>query len=126
MRSHLNRHIAQHDRVKTLRNPAERSRNDIWWLEPDGANAEEVARDIAAGISETAVPWYTRCSDLEVSLCEVEAERDCFNKFVLAAYIARKLKNFGLCDKYTRLAEEEGKRIGLSPSKDNWFPLSGR
>ncbi|MGD0088808.1 MAG: DUF4304 domain-containing protein [Planctomycetota bacterium] len=127
MRSHLDRGLLQRDRVGTLRseNPAERSRRDIWWLDPDGTNAEEVARDIAARVSETAIPWFTRCTDLKAALSEVEAGHDCFIKFVLAAYVAGRLENVALRDKYTRLAEEEGLRIGHVPDKEKWFPLEG-
>src|ERR1700722_14081599 len=45
MRSHLGRRMPLPEGVSRLNNPAERKRKDIWWLEPDGSNADEVAID---------------------------------------------------------------------------------
>ena len=47
MRSHLSRTLDQSVYTKRLSNPAEREREDIWWLEPDGSNMVEAVENIA-------------------------------------------------------------------------------
>ena len=56
LRSHLNRRLDQHDRISALSNAAERRRTDLWWVDRHGANAEEVALDIAYVLSEYGLP----------------------------------------------------------------------
>lgn len=123
-RSHLVRGISQLVCVRTLDNPADQKRRDIWWLAPDGANAKEVAVDIARRIAATAIPWFKKFTDLELALANVETERNCFNKYVLAAYLAGKLDKHDVRDKYRMLAESEGKRIGRVPDPKNWFEFA--
>jgi hypothetical protein len=125
MRSHLERNLAQVDRVSVLANPAERKRKDIWWLDANGANAEEVSLDIVAAFLSAGVPWFARCTDLDVALKAIEAERDCFNKFVLATYVAGKLERMETRQKYATLAQREGRRIGQEPERGLFF-LGGR
>ena len=98
--------------VSRLNNPAERKRKDIWWLEPDGSNADEVAIDIAAGVVEIAVPWFREFSDLSHALSVVEAGRDCSNKFSLAYHLASKLERTDLAGKYKALADAGARRRG--------------
>ena len=50
MRSHLECGLGQTQRVRSLRNLLERERKDIWWVEPDGSNSEDVASDIAEAV----------------------------------------------------------------------------
>jgi hypothetical protein len=40
----------------TQMTPLERSRKDIWWIEPDGGNVETVLEDIKKSILEYALP----------------------------------------------------------------------
>ena len=126
MRSHLERNLAQLHQVSALSNPAERLRKDLWWLEQDGSNADEVARDIAACFEATGVAWYSKFNQLNLALADVEKERDCFNKYVLATYLARELGHVDVVEKYAMLAEQEGQRIGRLTDKAEWFSLSGR
>src|SRR5215831_1069985 len=76
MRSHLECGLDQSQRVRSLSNPAERERRDIWWLEPDGSNAEDVASDIGLSFLKGGVPWFEHVTNLEAALALVEGERD--------------------------------------------------
>jgi hypothetical protein len=123
MRSHLSRGIPQAMETSRLSNPPERRRTDIWWLDPAGSNAEEVASDLSTVFVSEALPWFCRCTDLAATLSTVEAERDCFNKFVLASYLAHKLFLPATESKYRALAEKEAARIELPVPPFGWFPL---
>lgn len=126
MRTHLECSYPQYSYTTRLHNPAEQERKDIWWLHSDGSNADQVSSDIAYQFQNIALKWFERCMNLNTAFSEVEEEHDCFNKYVLAAILASKLNNTDLKDKYTYLAEEEGKRIGITPDPKKWFVLSGR
>jgi hypothetical protein len=104
MRSHLDCGLDQTKRAAALQNRAERDRTDIWWVEPDGSNADEVASDVAAALREHGLPWYARVSDLHVALSMVEAERDCPMKFQRAAALAREIGDQQRLQKYQALA----------------------
>ena len=88
MRSHLNCGMGQGSYVSRLASQ-ERDRKDIWWVEPDGSNAERVALDIAATLALDGLPWYSQASNLQTALASTEGERDCFIKFTKAALIAK-------------------------------------
>ena len=103
--------------VSRLSNPAERKRKDIWWLESDGSNADEVANDIAAGVAEMAVPWFREFSDLSHTLSVIEAGRDSFNKFSLAYHLASRLERTDLADKYKALADAKARRRGSGATR---------
>lgn len=121
MRSHLERMINQDYLVKPLINRVERKRLDIWWVNPDGSNSMEVAMDIAKSFETRGIKWYNKCIDLESALQLVEKEHDCFIKYVRAAYIAKQVGNTSKYEKYRKLAEDEGKRIGRIPDNKQWF-----
>jgi ribosomal protein L13 len=126
MRSHLERTLSQEELVRALRNPAERERRDLWWVDPDGANAGEVAADVASALVTRGLPWFDRCSDLSTALAIVQAERDCFSKFVLAAHLAEQLGDTQLLRHYRGLAENEAVRIDVKPDPGAWFPVCAR
>jgi hypothetical protein len=106
MRSQLHRKLAQAEYVRCLKNSGEQRRTDIWWLEPDGSNADLVAADITDAIRDVALSWYETYSDLSSSLAAVETRHDCYQKFRLAAYLASRLRKVGLAKKYVALAED--------------------
>lgn len=126
MRNQLERTVEQPERLRFLTNPAEVRRTDLWWVEPDGSNAEEVATDIAAQVRAVALPWYEENSGYSTALANVEQERDCFNKFVLAAHLARRAEAPEKYESYKHLAEREAERIGVKPEAGAWFRLAGR
>ena len=111
MRTHLDRNINQ-PKQQALSNPANRPRKDIWWVEPDGSNAEAVACDIAHSLSGQGLPWFSRVTNLRTSLSEVECQRDCYIKFVKAAFLSREIGDESRWEKYVSLTEAEARRIG--------------
>jgi hypothetical protein len=121
MRSHLVCGVDQAVLTSTLRNPAEQRRTDIWWVEPGGENAEQVADDIIASLVTDGLPWYEQASNPEVALDLVEGQHDCFVKFTKAALLAKYLGDEERWRKYDVLAETEARRIGRSLDRDSWF-----
>jgi len=96
-----------------LSNPAERARRDIWWFERDGSNIEETIEDIALRFVSEGKPWFDRYTDLSKTLADIEAERDCYNKFYKAEHFAKQL---GLEAKHNMYAQKrvlEKTRMGL-------------
>ena len=74
MRNILERKTHQFQKIKTLSNPMERKRKDIWWIEQDGSNADLVAADIARSLIAKGLHWYNCVSDLNWLIKEVEKE----------------------------------------------------
>jgi hypothetical protein len=121
MRSHLECGRDQAQMVQSLRNPAERRRKDIWWVEPDGKDADEVAKDIGISLSKDGLPWYSLNSNLETALEKFEKRNDCFVKFAKAAFLARELGYTERWQKFDSLAEAEAKRIGKNLDRNTWY-----
>jgi hypothetical protein len=110
-RSQLSRLIDQDSYTMRLANPADRARRDIWWIERDGSNVEEVAVDIAARFVDQARPWFDKLSDLNFAFAQIENEKDCYSKYRAATYFAKRL---GLEEKYThysKFLEAEEKKL---------------
>jgi hypothetical protein len=120
MRSGLSRGLDQSARIRVLHNPAERQRTDIWWVEADGSNADEVACDIAAAIVAQGLPWFAQASNLRSALAMVEAMRDSFIKFTMAALLAKQIGDTERWRTYDELAEAEARRIGQSIDRETW------
>lgn len=97
----------------------ERERGDIWWIDSDGTQAEAVAVDLARAIREYALPWLLLMSDLTLALASVEADHDCFAKYVKAAFLSRQLGDINRWAHYSSLADAEGTRIA-TPRADSW------
>ena len=114
MRSHLECGLEYPEKRQSLSNPAERSRKDLWWIDPDGSNAIEVAADIAAALQQFGLPWFDRQSDLRLALAEVEEQQDCFTKHDTAAFLAREIGDKAHLKTYAAKAEAEALRINLS------------
>ena len=74
-----------------LFNPAERSRTDIWWFEPDGSNMVEAVENIALCFVDQGISWFQRYTDLESALADIELEPDGYSKYYKASYLAREL-----------------------------------
>lgn len=120
MRTHLTTGIDQANRFG-LPNRADRERTDIWWVQPDGENCDQVAGDIAKSLRDDGLPWYARVSDLKNSLRLVEDEHDCFVKFAKLALLARRVGDDERWRKYDALAEAEARRIGHSLDRGTWL-----
>jgi hypothetical protein len=123
MRSYLVCGLDQDGRTRALSNPTERARTDIWWVEPDGKNAGQVASDIATSLIAQGLPWYERHSNPEHALDLVEGQRDCFSKFTKAALLAKYVGDERRWQKYDALAESEARRIGHSLDRNTWLAL---
>ena len=111
MRSHLECVLEQGAKVHRLPNPRERERRDIFWMDHDGDNASEVAEAVAAALRDQGLPWFSRMLNLEQALAEVEASRDCYDKFDKTAFLARELGDHDRWERDARRAEAEAQRI---------------
>ncbi|KQL50497.1 hypothetical protein AN964_22840 [Heyndrickxia shackletonii] len=94
-----------------LDNPAEKKRNDIWWIEPNGSNIEEVINDIKQSFLSDGLEWLLKNTDLETAFKEIESEHDSFNKFYKARCFAEHLNDNFKFEEYSELLEKEQKRI---------------
>lgn len=110
-RSALQRSIDQSDRTIKLSNAAERNRNDIWWIDPDGANVNEVIPDIASSLIVQGMPWFEGLVDLNTAFCEIENDKDCYSKFRAAKYFAKQLDLPGKFALYSELLMAEKKEL---------------
>jgi hypothetical protein len=110
-RSVLQRSIDQRDRTLGLSNPAERTRKNIWWIDPDGANVDAVVLDVASSLLSQGVPWFERLTDLKIAFNDLENERDCYAKFRAAKYFAEQLALADKLAKYSALLMTEEKTL---------------
>jgi hypothetical protein len=115
------RGIDQAALTNNLPNPAEQRRTDIWWVEPGGENAEQVADDITASVVTDGLSWYAQVSDPQVALRLVEGQNDCFVKFTKAALLAKYVGDYDRWRKYDALADAEARRIGHNLDRNSWF-----
>ncbi len=120
MRTHLDCNVNQKEKLARLPNAAERRRIDIWWVEPDGENADEMAKDIRESLLEQGIPWFTQATNPVQALALIESEHDCFNKYVRAYFLAKEIGDEKRYRKYVSLAEAESKRIGESLDPKTW------
>lgn len=114
VRSHLSCTLDQKAYTKALSNPGERSREDIWWFEPDGNNMAEAVENIAQCFVSEGEPWFRRYTDLPATLAYIESEGDCLVKYYNAKYFAKHLGLDELYSRYADLAEKEEARIAAS------------
>ena len=77
--------------TRQLSNPAEQTRKDIWWLEPDGSNMVDAVENIALSFVDQGIPWFRRHTNLESAFAEIELEPDCYIKYYRASYLAKEL-----------------------------------
>lgn len=103
--------IKQSNYTNHFDNPAEQRRNDIWWIEPDGANIEEVLNEIKQSFLSVGLVWLIKYTDLVTAFKEIESEHDSFNKFYKARYFAEHLNDNLKFKEYCHLLEKERKRI---------------
>jgi hypothetical protein len=117
LRTHLERKVRQARFTRRLQIRVEKRRRDIWWVEPDGSNAEEVATDIASVLSKKGLPWFRQCGDPATALRIIEKETDCLAKYQRAAHLAHHLGHRAKTGKYLALQESEIDRIGLTRTR---------
>jgi hypothetical protein len=51
--------------TKDLHNSAEAARKDVWWVEPDSSNIEEVINDIKLSFLKNGLKWFNDFTNLE-------------------------------------------------------------
>ena len=68
LRLSLERTLDQSTYTQTLQNQAERNRKDLWWIEPDGSNVDEVVMNIRDVILNQAIPWFENYMDRSLVL----------------------------------------------------------
>ncbi len=111
-RSHLDIGLDQRRYRQQLNNPAEKARTDIWWVEPDGGNLEEVMEDITHQFLAQGLFWFERMTDIHAVYTEIEREHECFDKFSRAAYFAKYLGRDEEYQDYRSRMEKEAHRVG--------------
>jgi len=112
MRSHLACTLDQSRYKLRLDNPAERARNDLWWIEPDGSNVEGVIQAIMEQYLVAGLPWFERQADLPAIYTEIQQEPESVWKFWRAAAFASQLQLEAEYRKYRELMIQEAQRIG--------------
>lgn len=86
---------------------------DIWWIESDGSNVEEVIADIKQSFLNDGLKWFKEYQDINTAFTEIENGHDSYNKFFKASYFAEHLNEKDKLLRYTQLMEQERKRIGF-------------
>jgi len=79
-----------------IANPAESDRKDVWFVERDGSNVEDMVHDLLQAFEANAGHWFTTYENLELAFKEIEKERDCPGKFEKLYYMATELQNEAL------------------------------
>jgi hypothetical protein len=97
--------------IRRLNNRAEKERNDIWWVQPDGSNINEVISDIRESFLSDGLEWLRKYTDVEIAFNEIEKEHDSYIKFYKARYFAEHLNNKEKLEKYNDLFEQEKIRL---------------
>ena len=113
LENQLNCHIDQASYKNHLANPAEKERKDIWWVEPDGSNIEEVITDIKNSFSRDGLEWFRTYTNLKAAFNEIENQHNSLQKFYKAKYFAEYLKDSEKINIYTQLFDMEQKRINM-------------
>ncbi|MTH55359.1 hypothetical protein GKZ89_18350 [Bacillus mangrovi] len=98
----------QNEYTNTLEIPADRGRNDIWWIEEDGSNLNHVINSLAEVISVDGMEWLREFSSEQHVLEALEAKRRMsYYDVHHAMHIARRLNLKDKAKKYERLFEKE-------------------
>jgi Domain of unknown function (DUF4304) len=117
MRSELTSTLNQSRFKRRLEVWAERERKEIWWIERDLSNTEEVVTNIRYSFLEQGLPWFQKFSDLQAAFAEIERERDCLYKYERACYFARHLGHSAKEERYCSLAKQERVEIEATVAK---------
>lgn len=72
LRLSLDSTLDQSAYTQTLKNQAERSRKDLWWIEPDGSNVDDVVMNIRDVVLNQAIPWFEKYVDWSLVVAEFE------------------------------------------------------
>ena len=111
-RHHLDIGLDQNRYTQQLTNPAEQSRTDLWWVQPDGSNVEEVVKDIGQQFLVAGRPWFQHMTDIPTVFADVKEQHNCYDKFRKAACYAKYLGHDDEYQEYRLKLEQEVHRIG--------------
>jgi hypothetical protein len=111
-RSELHCTLDQRRLKQRLESRLERSRTDIWWIEPDGSNVEEVIQGIAQQFLAEGLAWFQRKTDLPTAYRDLLLEHDCYIKFLYATFWEKYLGYQNDYEEYGRRLVAEAERIG--------------
>lgn len=96
--------------MSILSNAAERKRKDLWWIEPDGSNLEEVIEDVKHSFLTEGIDWFMENTDIKQAFRKIEEESNCLDKYFKAKYFAEYLSLDSKLEKYEMLLERERER----------------
>jgi hypothetical protein len=102
--------INQTNYTGSLRNPPERTRTDLWWIDPTGSNLVTAITDLGNSVRNQAIPFFDKFSSPSAALAHIETERDCFQKFNRRFLIAEHIKHPDTAT-FRKVAQEEAERI---------------
>ncbi|ALS74117.1 hypothetical protein AUC31_02085 [Planococcus rifietoensis] len=92
--------------ISSLSNAAEQKRKDLWWIEPDGSNLEEVIENVRQSFLTEGIDWLIKNTDIAQAFREIEKEHNCLDKYFkaqhMAAYLNLNSKFAGYEDLYAR------------------------
>ncbi|MGD6817690.1 hypothetical protein [Metabacillus sp. 84] len=102
----------QNEYTNTLEIPADRGRNDIWWIEEDGSNLNHVINNLAEVISVDGMEWLRKHSDVKSALENIETKKN-LSLYELhdAMHISKWLNIKDKTEKYEQLFDKENKKI---------------
>ncbi|MBI5035092.1 MAG: hypothetical protein HZB51_31595 [Chloroflexi bacterium] len=119
LRSDLKASLNQERYKSQLSNPAERQRNDIWWITPNGENIVEVIEDIAHSFVSQGIEWFNFHTNLENAFSQIERGHDCYTKFYQAAYFAQHLGYEAKHQEYLKRLNQEKERMVFTRRRKN-------
>ena len=96
--------------MPTLSNAAERKRKDLWWIEPNGSNLEEVIEDVKQTFLTEGMDWFMENTDINRAFHKIEMEPNCLDKYFKARYFAEYLSLDSKLAKYEVLCKRGQER----------------
>lgn len=111
LQGELHSTLDQTQYMSSLSNPAEQKRKDLWWIEPDGSNIEEVIKNVKQSFLTDGIDWFRKNTDLEHAFLEIEKDHDCLAKYYKAKFFAAHLNLDSKFKEYDQLFRQEQKRL---------------
>ena len=110
LRSHLRCTLDQTHLKTRLKSAPEKERDDIWWIEPDGSNVEEVIGNIRAAYLSAGTQWFNQMTDISHAFRVIQQQHDCHAKYHRATYFAKRLADKSRFAFYRSLLKAEAER----------------
>lgn len=119
IRADLHRVALEPVRPSALPRYARRA-TDLWWVKPDGSNADEVADDIALALSRKGLRWFDKFSDLGRAYLSVKRERNYLTKYALAFFLAQRLGDKVAAERFHARAAAEARDLAEDGDVSTW------